>query len=339
MAADVFMQVLDGKRETGATVRVADGLIRRSQRVEFFSPGQSWEVTSIEQVRDVLTGVRLSPYPWVIGGRLSDRESFRYDGPFAYDSFAPEYGEEVAKLLKGFDWAAFSYFTTYHDRIVIIFTQMPELVTYLTQENYAGALLGRYCAQAPLLPHLKNATFYDYAEEGWLPYELARERGENTPLLLTLFASDDPDYYRRYNHEVDELEDFIWYEEPLGRLEQLREFTFPAYGGMYSENYTYRVHRAVDFNAYCTLWSMASHDCGIAHATLSADCDLDRLEARLQETTLFDIVRHAESVGTWAYGQIYGGGANEHHAVFHSRDASATHRIWQMTGDSAISRF
>ncbi len=113
----------------------------------------------------------------------------------------------------------------------------------------------------------------------------------------------------------------------MRRLELVREFS------------VYRVHRATDFDAYLALWAEASRHWSIAEATLSADCNLHKLERLLNNESHLDIIRDADALGSWAYGQIYGGGADEHHAVFHSRDASATHRIWEMAGKSALSRF
>lgn len=279
--------------------------------------------------------------PWIIVGAQSSPSASRaFCRPFVGRCLGREYDQQVQALLDHFDWAIFTYFTTYHDEIYTWVSRTPDTAPLVTAAQQQNAALGCYTDGALRLQSLKNATFYDAQAEGWLAYAHAIERGEDVPYLLCRFDLEQPALYWR---EGDELEGRIgtdWFEGHLAQLELVEQFecSSEVYGGVHRVQF--RLYRATNEKAYCAVWAEASRDWAIAEASLSADCDVSALKVKLSRAPhFFDVVRDTNAVASWAYGQIYGGGSNEHHAVFHARDGAVTHEIWTSSADSGISRF
>lgn len=337
-STDLYTLVLDANAQRASIKRTVGQLIHSSRQIALLRPGSVISIDSVEQIEKL---IKNWPFwhsrPWVIAGRLEASEiAFTYDGPFIKDCRGTGYEEQVCKLMNNFDWAIFSYFATYHDDLFTFVTRSSKLHADLLAQEPKTVVLGSYQGPPPTLPMLKNASFYDNGTEGWLAYELARDRGEDIPLLLCRIDPDNLDSYHRWNHTTDTEEDFIWFEEALNKLEQVDEFCM---SNAYGSRSLFKLHRAVDLDAYLALWAMASYDESIAYATLSADCDIHRLWESLSGKGFFDVIGQADKISSWAYGQTYGGGADEHHAVFHSRNAAVTQQIWEHVGASGISRF
>ena len=328
---EVHTLVLEQDYELDPRVNKAvDWLAAQSRETVLLRPGLMVPYNDMPTVPGLQRWPAWQSQPWIVAGRIARRtDTPEYDGPFIKDTYGEGYEAQVAKLMAHFDWAVFSYFTTYHDDMVSVVTHDSKLAKVI-ERQYAP--FASYRSSAPYLHCLRNMSFYDYGDEGWLAYELAKARGEPSPLILTM-AIDEKyiDQYRRYDDD-GEYEDDVWFEQPMSRLKLVKEFK--------EDGVTYaRLHQATDFEAYIALWAESSRNWYIADATFSADCDLYQLEKRLRRNNDVDILRDSGEIATWAYGQIYGGGADEHHAVFHSRDPRATQRIWEMAGKSGISRF
>ncbi len=321
-------------RLPGAEIhRLVGMLMQRSRSTVVLNKGKAMRVAAVDQIAGVVQDwPHWSSLPWVVGGRLDPAEipSLGVD-ELVMREFKPiDFDLQVAKLLEHFDWGVFSYFTSFHDAIYTVVARQSELCSCIVAMLPQGAIMSS--VSGPTFANkLNNATYYDHGEPGWLAYELASTLDEGLPLLLTRMEGNGADMYYRWNSETDSREDFIWYEEPLAQLERMDAFDV---GQTH-----YQVHRASDLEAYLQLWSMASHEWGIADATLSARTDLEGLRSVIAERRQFDIIRSAGLVAPWAYGQIYGGGSDEHHAIFHARDAAVTQRIWQWADERAISRF
>lgn len=330
----VHTLVLDAKGQPETIRAAADWLAAQSRGAVLIMPGRVVPYQDLPSVEGMEAWPDWASHPWIIAGRLkAGGEPIRYEGPFIHDTQGDSLDEQVRTLLAIFDWAVFRYFTTYHDDLPVVVTARADLADNFQQRF---SLLERQHGPAPYIERLANATFYDEGMEGWFAYELAQERGEPPPLILTCLEMTQLDSYFRYDYETETWEDHFWFEEPVSRLKSIREFTVKLqHGGLRQ----YCLHQASDHGAYLALWAEASHDHHIALATFSADCDVHLLEQKLRDVWWFDVLRDSRNIATWAYGQVYGGGADEHHAVFHSRDARATQRIWELAGKSGISRF
>ncbi len=121
--------------------------------------------------------------------------------------------------------------------------------------------------------------------------------------------------------------------------------TLPFIRDCAGSGYEYRLVRATDPIAYLEIWSMASYEEGIAELTLSSDCDVGSLVEWLQARTHVGPLDLPDDLCSWSYGLVYGGGSDEHLAVFRAREARATQRVWELVAQSnnsytrAISRF
>ena len=81
--------------------------------------------------------------------------------------------------------------------------------------------------------------------------------------LICFFESEDPDYYKRYIEELDDLEEEAWYLSFLNELVLVE--TFQIY---YPGEVTFKIYQVVDKLAYSNIWKMASEDQGINYCTV-----------------------------------------------------------------------
>ncbi len=336
---EVHHLILDAERCEKEFERTLSGLIADSHLVVLLTPRRATQIASLEALRQRLPkwpSWRTSR-PWILAGRKRARSADSappYSGPFIEDCQSSDaYHQQVTKLLAQFDWALFSYFTTYHDNLVTLITTQKE---WVRASDNSPLLIHHQCGPLPLLQRLPNASYYDGGKEGLYAYQLACTQ-QQIPLLLVQINEDDPEYYWTYDHETECVQEECWYAAPLARLELYREFTVrrPPYG----QHEHYRLYRVTDFGAYVDLWARSSDENSIAIATLAADCDVTALERALRRQYGLNLIREGDAIASWAYQLIYGGGAAEHHALFHSRDPSLTHYIWQAAGQGMISRF
>lgn len=339
--ADIF--IFDGNVRNDADRRSIQVLVERliaiSQSPVLLRPGKVTQLPNLQQL-----GISLPNWPawhsrpWIIGGHLKEtkREILVYDGPFVENTSTPDFDKQLKILAANYDWAIFSYFTTYQDDMLTFMTTQPDVLSQLPDKELQRMLIETYQGSTPFQHLYKNVTFDDHEEEGWLAYELAMERGESFPLLLCAINVKSGGYHM-YNHETGTCENELWYEKPLSKLELVCEFKEIPSERPWQMNYF--LYRVVDFDAYRELWSMECSDSGIVEASISSDCDIARLKELFSGPDEFDIIRQGDEVGSWIYGLIHGGGGSEYHAIFHARDCTLTQRIWEMAGDYAISRF
>lgn len=66
---------------------------------------------------------------------------------------------------------------------------------------------------------------------------------------------------------------------------------------------------------------MASHDLGIALYTVSGECDFYAIIGGLKSTEFFNEEDFDCAYSPWVYTQHYGGGSDEHHAVFYTNNS------------------
>jgi hypothetical protein len=304
--------------------------------------GKISQITSTEQLKQSAKDwPDWYTLPWIIVGAQNPLSGLcTYSRPFLENRPSSEYELQVQALIDDFDWAIFTYFTTYHGTTYTWVSRLPIPDAFSLPLTGSRGMLDYYTEGAQCLQTLRNATFYDYGNEGWLAYACAIERREALPYLLCSIESDQPETYWREGPEPADGVGTIWFAEHLARLELVEEFEIvrEAFGNVYRT--PYKLYRATNEEAYRAIWAEASRDWSIAETTFSADCDISKLKAKLiVARSWFDIPRDTDEVASWVYGQIYGGGADEHHAIFHARDARITHEIWTLAGESGISRF
>ncbi|OZG71575.1 hypothetical protein BTA51_20040 [Hahella sp. CCB-MM4] len=317
--------------------KVVDELITISQSTFLLRPTGVQPLSNSLQIYELTKSwPRWVSRPWVVAGRSSKESGdVLYKGPFIEDCRGKGYNEQVNGLLREFDWAIFSYFTTFQSDVCSFITSditLTELPIFKALKDGACDL---HQFDSNPIECLRTATFYDYDVEGLFPYEAAKLRGEQSPLLLCSIALQSKDLYHKWNHEKDECEESVWFQQPIEQLETVDEFV-TDYMGYKFKHCLFRVNAVTP---YLDIWGEASYDHSIAEATLSADTDFSALKKYLENKCSFEINRELDQICTWSYGQVYGGGADEHHAIFRSCDSDITQQIWEMVGEEQISRF
>ncbi len=304
---------------------IVDLLITKSSHVNLLRPGKSNLIIKVQQLSDIVKGwPRWTSRPWIIAGNVGLSSDERvYTGPFIRDCAHDGYNKQVEALLEVFDWAFFSYFTTYHNDYFNFITSISDFSSLLDSENIRKNCdyIKTHEMKNEPISCLPTATFYDIEEEGFYVYETALERNEELPFILCQIELNG--------------EKGNWYDDIIGDLEVVDKFVVKNSIG--SSNYV--VFRVNEMQPYLDLWKEASCDHSIADATLSGDTDLSRLREYLADKLYFEIDDQVDDIGTWAYSQVYGGGSDEHHAIFYSRNSEITHQLWKVLGDSQISRF
>lgn len=272
--------------------------------------------------------------PWIVAGKFKESSSeCGFSGPFLEDCKRESFNKCVGSLLKHYDWALFSYFTTYHAGLGCLVTSLyvPQIKEIVTK-FYGNDVEYSYFESDPI-SQLRTATFYDYDFEGYFAYELAKSNIENPPLLLCQI--DDPELHEKWDDEIEKYDSGAWYKNNLKNLKMVEKFTVDHQGSKCK----YLVYEAIDEKSYLNIWAEASEDHSIAMATLSASTDLTKLKAILKNSRSFEVTRDFDDCCDWIYSQVYGGGADEHHAIFRSKDSKNTQYIWDLVGDNQISRF
>jgi hypothetical protein len=318
---------------------IVDSLKLVSEFVVLLRPNKTDSIANSSQINDL---VRSWPgwtsRPWIIAGCLGSSMSEPvYSGPFIKDCNGGGFDEQTKNLLATFDWALFSYFTTYHNSHYAFITSVHGLAKHLDLKNVGEPYkhMEDYRLEEFPVSCFRNATFYDYGLEGVYAYQVALEREEASPFLLCRIEPDDNLYYR-WDSEKNDIEDEkVWFDDALKLLDVVDEFEVKR-SGWTAKYMVLRINRV---QSYLDIWKEASYDHSIAEATLSGDADLSKLRAVLCQNSFVNFDKSFDEIGTWAYGQIYGGGADEHHAVFRSRDSSIVHQIWQRAGQDQISRY
>ncbi|ABC30630.1 hypothetical protein HCH_03908 [Hahella chejuensis KCTC 2396] len=311
-------------------------LIDESKSSYILRPNGVKLVESLKQIKDdILYWPNWRSRPWVVAGRYEGNLSeVVYSGPFIKDCKGDNFNLQVASLLKHFDWAVFSYFTTYQSDFGCLVTSYPDLIEKVLVKAY-GKDIEISVYEGDPIDSLRTATFYDYDVEGYFAYEVAKANGEDPPFLLCRIDLTNQELYRIWNSEIEADEEDPWYKNHLDKLTLVKEFTTGGVGFQYN-NLIYQVSNE---KAYLDIWSEASEDHSIAEATFSANADLSKLEAYMAGSYIFEVTKYIDDWCDWSYSQVYGGGADEHHAIFRSKDPRITSRLWELLGEDQISRF
>jgi hypothetical protein len=90
------------------------------------------------------------------------------------------------------------------------------------------------------------------------------------------------------------------------------------------------VYRGSDLDAWRELWSRLGADDNVAVLAVDGRIPIEVLRERLvrtKDTVCIDNLRYLAGDGGWAYGHIWGGGSDEHYALFFARDPAVTARV------------
>ncbi len=239
-------------------------------------------------------------------------------------------------ILAHYDWAFFSYFTTFGSGRLTFITSQAHLHHWIKSvpnltiaERYDSPTLG--------MAQLRSASFYDYQEQWLLPIWLAKQLNEPTPLLLCIIESDRS-MYEIYTHADDDyVANTQYFAQHTAKLTLLEAWQGNPYSGHTKPTYTFQLFSINDLEAYNSLWSKVSHDNNIAHCVLSADCDVSLLKEYAENCYihghLSDFIKN-KHLASWGYINFYGGGADEHMRLFYANDGKITDLFWKAVGQN-----
>lgn len=251
------------------------------------------------------------------------------------DTAHGRYDDLVDTLASTFDWAVFTYFTTFHGGVYAFLGREPVLAE-ACKSTFPNILFEGDAEQGKVHARLPNASLDDADIPGAYAMEWARSQGEGDPYLLCGILQSDPGIYRSWNDLNERRDDKNWYEGLLASFPVVEDFSCRIPNGT---DMRYLVLRCTNMDAYDALWAQSHRNNSIARFTMSADTDLAALRRILQSTDALDVTDRRNEVGSWSYGLVYGGGPDEFHGLFHSVDGTATDWIWNACGDARISRF
>lgn len=256
---------------------------------------------------------RWSSRPWLLGGHFAPGSSPpHYEGPWIGPGQGSADLEEdtlFEGLLQRFDWGLLSFFSSYQSDLLLLISRQAE-----ARRRWASLQPPVLLAQGASLAERHYVSYYDPGCEGLKAFGLALAAGEAEPFLLISTETDDQSDPAAW----DVLTHFATVPLKLPAGLQLR--------------HCHDARRALP------LWQA-----GLAVALFSADSDLTRLHSALAASAWPDLLRLPPDLGSWRYGQIYGGGPDERHALFYSREPARSAALWQWLSQQsqaiAISRF
>ncbi|MBL8297596.1 MAG: hypothetical protein JNN30_04525 [Rhodanobacteraceae bacterium] len=117
-----------------------------------------------------------------------------------------------------------------------------------------------------------------------------------------------------------------WWRTTTARLQpELCHWTY-----LLGRNVMFLAYRGIDTTAWRTLWSRLSYDNNVAVAAVSGHVPTAALRERLvhiKNSASIDSLRYLAADKGWAYAHSWGGGSDEHYALFFSHDPAVTTRV------------
>ncbi len=241
------------------------------------------------------------------------------------------YDQFCQTILAYYDWAIFSYFTTYGSRLLTFITKQKHVDVWLHSLPHLD-IAERYDSPSLGMAQLRSATFYDYQEQWLLPIWLAEQLQAPAPLLLCIINPDES-MYNIYSHkDNDYIEDSNYLTQHTAKLTLVEEWQGCPYSGHTTPLYQFQLFRITDLEAYYSLWSKTSSESCIAHCVISADCDLSLLKEYCNgayiHMSLSQLIK-TKKLASWGYDNFYGGGADEHLGLFYANDGKITDLFWR----------
>ena len=288
-----YIATIDIKNEYNNLLSMIIQLINESSDTYLLNDKIDQKIDSIEQIQSLIRNWPSWPSSeWVVGGKIKKgcREEFVY-GNSSGKKFNSNFNEKVNQLMNTFDWAVFSYFTTYHTDFVCLVSCDASIMDANTFRHFSKEDIEINWYKDEPISCLKTASFYDYDEEGYYVYELSQQNGEEPPLLLCSFDLTDPEYNLKWDEERDDVEEVPWYKEHLEKLFLVDEFVTEHY----RQKNKKQIYRVDNLQAYLDIWAEASEEHSIAEATLAANADLKVLKSQLCEFYSFDITKECDA--------------------------------------------
>ncbi|WP_020408713.1 hypothetical protein [Hahella ganghwensis] len=268
-------------------LRIVDELLSISRASFFLQPSGAQRLNRSDEIRKIANSwPDWTSRPWIIAGSIEvSPEEISYAGPYIEDCSGSGYHDQVKGLLSEFDWAIFSYFTTFQSNICNLVTSSASVVGCPILKSISAERIDWNQPDSDPLRYLKTATFYDYDVEGLIVYEAAKLRGEQPPLLLCCFDLRNRDMYFRWDDVKEEVEAQCWYQKAVDELEIVDEFKVEYAGGVQQ----YSLYKADIIGPYLDIWSQASYDHSIAEAVLSYETNLAALKKYIYKHSIFEV--------------------------------------------------
>lgn len=219
------------------------------------------------------------------------------------------------QLAQAQQWAIVHWYNTMRETPLIMVTadtsiarQFEELCQ---QPEFARAVLSSYLDCEEFAAHACGAQFRESCDFGEVGL-LAAEADGCAPWLVAQFDCQYGDWWRSTCARLPSLE--------LRRLAHVHADKALA------------IYRATDLDAYRKLWSMTSEDRNITLACVSGRAEpgqvLDTIEQLGGVSGFREATWLSQRCG-WGYMHMWGGGADEHHAMFHAQEAAISNRVYQ----------
>lgn len=243
------------------------------------------------------------------------------------DSANGDYDRFCQTLLTHYDWAFFSYFTSYHGGLIHFITKHEKLHRLVNEESHLK-INERYDNPELGLSQLRSATFNDENGQWLLPISLVEQLNEPPPLFLCSIDLNDSHYEIYCQDKEEYLEGTIWFAEYTNKLKLVEEWivNHPSHQSLY------QLFSVTDLDAYNSIWAKLGSNSNIANCVFSANCNIALLKKHTKENFYLDYDTFKEEgnkLARWYYGNFYGGGSDEHHGIFYSDNASITDLFWQ----------
>ncbi|MEK7434785.1 MAG: hypothetical protein AABZ74_16750 [Cyanobacteriota bacterium] len=236
---------------------------------------------------------------------------------FLEENLDIDYDNKNNFLSKNFDWAFFSYFSTYSERFISFVTEDKKIYLSLKKimSKYNDIMTLDYFDKNTSFNNLKISVFNDYGKEGLLALEISKNENK-LPYLICEITEN----YNESNKNN-------WYEIFTNKLLLIKSLT-KEISHTKSKILIYQV---TDSNSYENIWKKASSENNIALCTISGNSNLKEVEKiflnkySLSIKDNLDLLEHTD----WIYTLNYGGGADEHIGLFFSSIDSNINIFWE----------
>lgn len=232
---------------------------------------------------------------------------------FTEENFDIAYDKKNDFLAKNFDWAFFSYFSTYSERFISFITEHEKVYLNFKKilSKYPDVNILDYSKKDTNFTDLKIAVFNDYQKEGLLAHELAKTESKLPYLICEVLETNEVDWYQNFTSKFNLVS---FFEKSV-------------------DNYKskIKIFQIADYDAYKAIWGKSSSENNIAICTISGNSNLKAIEKlfsnkySLSIKEYLDILDHTD----WIYSLTYGGGADEHLGVFLASNSANTNIIWE----------
>jgi hypothetical protein len=250
------------------------------------------------------------PQGLAIGRTLSDREPWI---PKLEQLRGTQLDATIIKLAECYSWVLVNWPNTMQESAVAWISSDPTLANEwdgaLRRHGCRNELIATYRHLDSLRARAGGAQFGE--GDGFGEAALVAAQGEPwAPWLIVGVDASSGHAWRRQTARLS-----------VGAAAAVRTHGWPMFVGVY---------RADDLDAYRALWRDMDKDSGIVRATVCGRDDPVRVLKSFASVGLRSGFRESNVLSRrhgWVYTHIYGGGADEHHAMFHAQDPAVANRV------------